>query len=632
MKVFFMMLALWVSAQMLQAQEDDLRTYQAELERACRSGHPDSMAAAYCHLGEYYAYRNTDSTRYFCEKGLKYARDTYPDAYCTLLVNLAETYFSEGNLEKAKSGFRHALDEVVRIGYDRSEQVGLLGSLGVIYRRQLMPDSAMVCYKQALKLAEGLKAYDEEAYLLTNIAILYTNSGRADEGAFYIRKAVDKAWVCDDIDMLLYACSSAGAIFSNAGLYAEAADNMHRVLDKARAQQKPRFMLKSLTYLVGLFQKTHQTDSLTHYLAEAEAVVPLLPENSAEVQGFRETQYDVLADLGRYRESLAVLERLVGEGVANVQTPPDGLYQAMARNHAALKNYRQAVDCYEQAIQASDSLRKAEQEAQLSEFTVKFKTQEKEIEIARLERERLEQKAYTMRWIFLAVSALLLLVLVAVYVVYRRSKEKKEGELKQAKRYIDGLESERKRLAKELHDGVCNDLLGVGMQMAYMDATEQSKQEVQQLLERIRHEVRCISHELMPPRFKHLSLVDLVEAYVEHMDCPESIHLHFKAEPETEDWGRIPENKAYEVYRIVQEWLSNVVRYSGATQVEVSLVLAGSRLELCITGDAGKEIENAGSLQGIGLSTIQERVKSLEAHLEVSTVDGKQCFRLCVSV
>ena len=114
--------------------------------------------------------------------------------------------------------------------------------------------------------------------------------------------------------------------------------------------------------------------------------------------------------------------------------------------------------------------------------------------------------------IMAAFSAFLLL---AAYYVFRRKRIRKEEELKLAQSYIDGLERERTRLAKDLHDGVCNDLLGIGMNMQYMQPTDESKREILALLEQVRSDVRCISHELMPPKFQVTTLAETVEAYVE---------------------------------------------------------------------------------------------------------------------
>ena len=83
-----------------------------------------------------------------------------------------------------------------------------------------------------------------------------------------------------------------------------------------------------------------------------------------------------------------------------------------------------------------------------------------------------------MRWIMATVVVVFILILFLLYYVFRRKRIKKEEELKLAQSYIEGLERERTRLAKELHDGVCNDLLGIGMNMQCMQPTDESKQEM----------------------------------------------------------------------------------------------------------------------------------------------------------
>lgn len=188
------------------------------------------------------------------------------------------------------------------------------------------------------------------------------------------------------------------------------------------------------------------------------------------------------------------------------------------------------MEYYAKAYHTADSLHKAEVETELSELSIKYENQEKELEIARLTQQHLEQKAKTMQWSVAAVAASSAFLLLAAYYVFRRKRIRKEEELKLAQSYIDGLERERTRLAKDLHDGVCNDLLGIGMNMQYMQPTDESKREILALLEQVRSDVRCISHELMPPKFQVTTLAETVEAYVEGLALPASVQLAFSKE------------------------------------------------------------------------------------------------------
>ena len=613
------------------SQEIDLQQTRQALQRACALKHPDSLATAYCHLGEYYAYRNSDSARYYFQLGLQQVRPANRELYCTLLVNEAETYFSNGQLDKAVEKFRFALQQAKRLQVEDKFQISILGSLGVVYRRQEMPDSALVCYSRALKILESLDEPDEKLYLLTNIAILYANTQRMEEAGYYIERAMQQADRCQDLDMVMYAGSSAGAIFANLQKNEQGLVYLRQVMHKGQREYKPRFVLKSMTYLLGQFQKLDMKDSVRVYLQQADALAASLPEANAEVQGFRETQYQLLTYLGRYRESLAVLHQLLEANVYNAQSSREELYYRMAKNYVALHEYASATACYEQARIEADSIKKVELDAQLSEWTVRYQTQEKEMEIVRLDQERAEQKARAWQWSILAVVLVFLLMSVLIYGFIRRRQHKKTEALRLAQRYIEGLERERARLAKDLHDGVCNDLLGVGMQLSILPPDEASRQEVLHLLEGIRQEVRSISHELMPPQFQHLTLLQAVEAYLERIQHSSTLKVNFHSEGEGA-WEDLSQVVSYETYRILQEWLSNVWKYAGATQVDVCLALHADRFCLRIANDGRAFDSEQSQGGGIGLTTIQERVKSLGGHWSLSVVEGQQIFELTVSV
>lgn len=82
--------------------------------------------------------------------------------------------------------------------------------------------------------------------------------------------------------------------------------------------------------------------------------------------------------------------------------------------------------------------------------------------------------------------------------------------------------------------------------------------------------------------------------YVSHSDC---------------GWNQISHKVGYEVYRIVQEVLSNVIKYSGAGRIDVKLKHDGEMLHLVISHDGNWESENKNG--GIGMRTIDDRLKTI---------------------
>ena len=297
MKTLFVLLGMFVIYPCLYAQDAELQACREELARGMSQKNRDSIAAAYCHLGEYYAYRQADSTRYYCEQGLKYAATDKAEPYLYLLNNLADAYFSSGQLDESLKRFRFVLEEAGRLHWDEVEIASVLSSVGVIYRRKEMPDSALVCYNRALALLDNREAYDERTQLLTSIAILYTNTARLKEGEYYIRKALEASKKSDDMDMVMYAAATAGSIFTLRENYAEAAQLLYPVLAKAREQQKPRFVLKIIAYLLSAYYRLDNRDSINHYMAEGDKVAAGLPATNAEVQGYHESLCDILTKI-----------------------------------------------------------------------------------------------------------------------------------------------------------------------------------------------------------------------------------------------------------------------------------------------------------------------------------------------
>ena len=129
------------------ASEHELKTCRSGLERALASGNADSLTTAYCRLGEYYAYRDADSARYYCGKGLEYADHSTSEPYLTLLNGLADACISSGELEEGIRLLRLAYAEAGRLDYEAEYRASVLTSMGVAYRLREMPDSALHCYK-----------------------------------------------------------------------------------------------------------------------------------------------------------------------------------------------------------------------------------------------------------------------------------------------------------------------------------------------------------------------------------------------------------------------------------------------------------------------------------------------------
>lgn len=610
-------------------------TYVTHIGKTAPSVSHDSLARFWLQRSIYYGDNDTDSTICCCEEGLKYVDSDHSFPYIDLLVNLASAYFAKGDTDEALSRHMTAYREAVRVGSDPVMLSDVLAAVGLDWKRKSEPDSALFYYNKALELLDGLEGVSSSrSHVLTNIAILFTTSSRLDEAEEIIGEAVNESLKGNDIEEVIYAASSAGAIMVKNGNPAAGAEMLHKALRKSRAQRQLKYELKTLTYMIAMFNYAGNADSVVLYDVQARRLMEQLPANIPEVLGYKETEAKVFASMGRYEESNRILTELKDCSETSSQSPLDVLYLFMARNYMAMGMYSEASECYERAWAVSDSLHNDSVQDQLSNWSVKYETKEKELEIARLEDARLRDASSRIRWIMVAVFLMMAFIIGVIYYILKRRSARRSEELMMARRYIEGLEKERSRLAKDLHDGVCNDLLGIGMILKnnVKDPGDDEKcQTVLSMVEKLREDVRYISHELMPPEFRSTSLDEIMESYIRKFSRHSEISFRFLKHTNGLSWKNIPDNISYEVYRIFQELLSNVVCHSGARSVSIELSLLDKELRLELHDNGRTRMKNSGNNErGIGLAVIHERLKAIGASLEAKEDGQWQHFVLVI--
>lgn len=556
--------------------------------------------------------------------------------YALQIDSLAEISFAEGDmrgcislwLEAAEIADRHAASEQDSLTYS-----GFLQSLGVCYRRISMMDSTLYYYNRAWDIIQDKTspaAVSEKTRLLTSMAILLTFMGRDEESMQYADRAMQMAEHDTDMEMVMYAATNAGGIYARNRQFDKGTEALRTAMAKAGESGLPDKQLSALTMIVTLHKLSGQRDSVDYYMARAEKFAEQLPPESVAVLGFRETQAQVLRDMGRYAESNAIFRKLLSAAGENSSVREDTGWLNIARNYADMGQWSSAADSYEKAYFAVDSFYNADITAQVSEWSAKYGAAEKELEISRLEQESLRNRAALQLWIIIAVVLIAVLAGVVLTVVFRRRHQKKVEELRLAQKYIDGLEKERARVARDLHDGVCNDLLGIGMQLSAMGPDSPERDEVLSMIEGLRSEVRTISHDMMPPQFNLSDIEEVMEMYTERFRSQTSAGIEFNASLEgSRTWQQVPERIAYEVYRIFQEQMGNIIRHSGATRIKAALKLSDTVLSLTICND-GRAFDPTPSREGIGLTVMSERAKAIGAVISGSASGEMQVFRLDV--
>jgi two-component system, NarL family, sensor histidine kinase UhpB len=199
-----------------------------------------------------------------------------------------------------------------------------------------------------------------------------------------------------------------------------------------------------------------------------------------------------------------------------------------------------------------------------------------------------------------------------------------------AARALTAAESERKRIALELHDGTAQQLAGLRVRLRLvrnLDDQEMRNAQLDQVSREIAEaidEVRRMARNLRPQALDVLGLAPAIESHARSLS--EAADLSLDLRLDLDGAGLAPEVELA-LYRILQEALSNVVRHSGASTVRIGLSRSSaSAVELSIEDDgAGFHVERilADQTRGLGLLGMHERAGYIGGSVDVVSTPGR---------
>ena len=543
--------------------------------------------------------------------------EVYPDAPDTLLAlfynELVFNYINTGNMLKAVELAPSALALNRRYG-NAEDFAAFCGNVGIAYRRLGQIDSAAVYYQQGLEVAIQAEDYANEAFLANNLSVLYAQDRRLEESIRYAEKAMDAAAKANDDVERVSALANKGTALFYEKHNDEAIDVLTQAFEQADSLNHIYLKVKIIHYILGVLEETPDAADVAYYLQRGEELAALLPPENDNALGILESKANILLRQGRFLESLQTLESLESATRSYSAKPAHLIWKA--RCLAGLGRYKDAYQLQSESIVAKDSIQNEESKAKLDELTTNYRVMEKELEVAQLN----EKQALSQRRISQLIAVLaILLAIIAVLLLWIRQRRQR-AQIQEAQRYIDGIEQERTRFAHELHDGACNELLAMGIQLR---AVQPDIPEVCQQMSALRTTLRNLSHELMPPQFNQgVLLNEALAYYLSHIEKPV---VNFKAEGT--GWEKIPNNTSYQLYRIVQEAIGNIIVHQPDATADVSLMNNDGALKLFVTS---KGEVHQGDGKGIGMQSMRDRVNSIGGTL--TTEQKNDCWSLKVTL
>jgi two-component system, NarL family, sensor kinase len=450
---------------------------------------------------------------------------------------------------------------------------------------------------QNLLLMEGTSFEWIALYTYNNVAVSYGALGIVDSAKYFIEKGLLAAMKNNDNQSIANAHFILGTIYSNAAQYNLAIEEYLKARPFREKVGNPFFIVSDLYSISELYYKSG------NYKRGIEAG----------------------------KEAMTLAEKY------NLTLKFEGTYLNLARNYEGISDYRNASKYYRLYAMAKDTVYKNASTDAIAEMQTRYETEKKEKQLAVQKAELFEQRAeIQQKNVVMGGLVVTLLFVVIIFVLLRgRWRRKQEILQKQKELYIreaqiqasiQSQENERKRFAQDLHDGMGQliSALRLALHGVSKQSTAEDRVEVvskgEKILNEMHHEIRSIAFNLMPQTLVQHGLVPALREMSERVNGSGKIMIRVSSFDVPPRLGELAE---ISLYRVIQEWVNNVMKYANASVIQLQLIGHESEITVTIEDDgAGFDISVLQNGAGNGWKNIKSRLNLVKGSIEIDSRPG----------
>ncbi|MGI9551738.1 MAG: tetratricopeptide repeat-containing sensor histidine kinase [Aurantibacter sp.] len=537
---------------------------------------------------------------------------------------IAKNYNAIDNTEKA---IAYGKDNLLRS--QQSENVyyraDALLNLVVSHTLNREFDTALEYYEKSEQVIEETDSVSLEMDAKNALAFLHVVNGDTDQAIENYQKALQLAANLDAQRLKNKIYANLSYCYLAKEEYQEAIAIGKRALAESAANGfNPKYIIPS--NIGSSYQQLKQYDSALHYYKMSSR----LSSDSGVKLHMATAEFDIGSfyfERGAYHK--AVDYYLSSYDLSDSIKSFPAMARAseeISRTYEQLGDYRNSLHFLKKQQVIKDSLAERSKKKKLEEFQTKYATKEKEEQILILDKKNalkeaiIRQKEYQRNVLWIIFTSVVLLIGLSMW-GWQKMRSKKLLSQQENIRYrsiIEAEQKERKRIAQDLHDSLGQTLSAIRIQAATLQVTKENEQPHGHLLKQVDHaydELRNISHNIMPDTLIKLGLVPAIRELITELTVDDMLKIKLKAE---EPVRKLTEDESVNLYRIVQEVLSNTIKHAQATLVDVILENKNKHLALRISDNGrGIDADKINQSTGIGLKNIVSRATLISAKLDV---------------
>jgi signal transduction histidine kinase len=534
------------------------------------------------------------------------------DLYYTHVHGLALTYSDLGDYTNALKLFQQCLD------YKQSQEI-IIGSyinIGDIYSILKEYEKSNWYLYKVKTLCEKGNDFQAKAVIAYNLGTNYQYQNKIDEAISLYNEAIEIADKNELPQVAINARLSVGDI----------------LLERKKAEEAKSIFSSALNDAIKL-----------GYLTEQGNIYNKLKEISLAQNDYKNA-YSLANKSAKIKDSIAQLQK--DKEINELEVKFKTWQKEKEISLLQIENKTKALELQnkEEALTFLNLQREINRKANENKIlSLNNISQKKASEIVSLKKDQLLKTAEinwqkeTKNITFISFGVLLIPIIGLLFLYYQRLKTQrllnlsekeiseqkiislvKDQEIKLIKAAVKGQDKARTKIAKELHDSIGGNLAAIKLQLNTVAANPDALQTIQKQLDETYQQVRDLSHNLIPEKFSQNNFCTLLEEYQKNLAGINNLKTSFVAYPRPKI-DLIVENLQMEIYKIIQELVTNTLKHANATLIELQLNCIDDNLNILFE-DNGIGFDSQKKEGGIGFKNINSRLYNVSGSMEIDSM------------
>lgn len=508
--------------------------------------------------------------------------------------NIGLIHWKQGELQKAIISLRKAYFIFEKI--NKLENLAFVSNnIGMLYEEIEAHKIAIEWYKKTLRINSKIKNGNNNNDVYTNIGYIYFNINQLDSAKYYLQKAINGHRKSNHLFGLAKALNNFGLLYQSKSNASQAIPYFIESIDISKKLNNTSIYISTVYNLSNVYSKIGSHAKTLQLLLE---VSPLL------------------------------------DSVKNIELKFK-VYRTLSLEYFRINDFKNGKIYHDRFMRSYEAYFKEKLNKNIIDSEKKYNLQNARKKMYIAENKRLLAEISSKKKTYLIFTVVVVFTVIFIIFLYINNIKKNRLKLQQQKAILiekdKGLkaivlaqENERIAIAKDLHEGIGNQLLALKLNLN----KEIKDSRVNDLLNEILVDVRNVSHQMMPKVLQEYGFIEALKDLTHKIFTP--LNITTNLEISVLENNRFEKEIELTLFRISQEIFNNIVKHAKASHVNIQLYEANEMLIYMVEDDGlGFDVET--QKNGIGLHNMSSRIDLIKGKLEIES-SKNQGTAICIRI